>query len=232
MISFPLSFLSASCGQGVENVFPHDLLMAWLFQFTGQKKTFIHVSSHQDVCRSNCVVEFVWVSARGEMAPKRVFLSEETVVSKEEVSPLCQEIAAQLQCWKMGDWKHTHAFPCTHTNLPTCYSVTIDSSFDAWMCGDDGRGLGVGYRATWPMGSMGVRGTLILVTALHAEHCSLEGVPHPLRHPSSQHLSSRLFPLTPRLCPSSCADPWGQVNQLQSTGKHSWWNSTEQLNGI
>lgn len=113
------------------------------------------------VCRSNCVVEFVWVSARGEMAPKRVFLSEETVVSKEEVSPLCQEIAAQLQCWKMGDWKHTHTHAHTHSHAHTQISppVTQLRSIVPLMLGCVGMmvgclGLGTGLHGPWdPWGS-------------------------------------------------------------------------------
>lgn len=79
-----------------------------------------------------------------------------------------------------------------------------------------------GYRATRPKGPTGVRSTLISVTPLHVESRSLEGAPYPLR----PHFLTPSYPQTEppphtrRLCPSSGADPRGQVNQRPGLWKH------------
>ncbi len=71
---------------------------------------------------------------------------------------------------------HSHAYLHINTELPTCFSVEIDSCFDAWECGGDGCEAGAfGFRATQPMGPVGVRSTLIST-------CSTTSPPFPLSH--------------------------------------------------
>lgn len=104
------------------------------------------------------------------------------------------------------DRQRTH----THLPLPTCYSTTIDSRFDGWeMWGE------CGYRATRPMGHTGCRGTLIPVTPLTC------GVPFSGGSTISPSPSPLLYTNLLPGCPSSNADPQGQVNQIPGLGKNT-----------
>lgn len=118
-------------------------------------------------------------------------------------------VAAQLQCWSTGSSTPQHTDTHTHscTEVSTCFLPRIDSCFDAWECWLDVGEVGVfGYRATWPVGPRGVRGTLIFVSPPHVMCWSLEG-PHILSIPSFSHGTS--LPPPPM---SWEADRWGQVN--------------------
>lgn len=108
--------------------------------------------------------------------------------------------------------------------------VPVSWSIAALMLGNVGVVVArqvFGYRATWPTGFTGVRGTLIPIVALHVENWSLEGLPYPLHHPSSYQLTPRPSPLlTPCLCPSTpvliLGDRWNryQASRLNWTDYH------------
>ena len=144
-----------------------------------------------------------------------------TGVEKEEVCPhFCKSDshscpAAALKYRRLN----TH----TSTGKPTCFSVTIDNRFDAWeRGGDNGEEGGVRLQGYTAQGTHGCQEHFDL---RYAPTCRVPvsgggtiSPPSPLSHTKLP--SDWAPPHTRRLCPSSGADPRGQVNQRPGLWKH------------